>query len=72
MYIHRSILHSSEQLETPSIVGDFLSFLSALGSNNVFIIKLVKMWPGNVVVRTLKISLLLFEKSVVSDVMSCS
>ena len=35
-------------------------FLSALPSNNQFIIKLVKMWPGgtpHVVVGTLKISL---------------
>ena len=35
-------------------------FLSALATNNAFIIKLVKMWPGgtlHVVVGTLKISL---------------
>ena len=41
-------------------IGDFPSFLSALTFNNVFIIKLVKMWPGktpDVVVRTLQISL---------------
>ena len=41
-------------------IGDFPHFLSALASNNAFIIKLVKMWPGgtlHVVVRTLKISL---------------
>ena len=28
------------------ILGDFPSFLLALVSNNVFIIKLVKMWPS--------------------------
>ena len=41
-------------------IGDFPHFLSALTSNNQFIIKLVKMWPGStlhVVVGTLKISL---------------
>ena len=41
-------------------IGDFPHFLSALASNNRFIIKLVKMWPGgtlHVVVGTLKISL---------------
>ena len=41
-------------------IGDFPLFLSALASNNQFIIKLVKMWPGGtlyVVVGTLKISL---------------
>ena len=41
-------------------IGDFPRFLSALASNNLFIIKLVKMWPGgtlHVVVGTLKISL---------------
>ena len=41
-------------------IGDFPHFLLALASNNQFIIKLVKMWPGgtpHVVVRTLKISL---------------
>ena len=27
-------------------IGDFPHFLSALTSNNQFIIKLVKMWPG--------------------------
>ena len=27
-------------------IGDFPRFLSALASNNQFIIKLVKMWPG--------------------------
>ena len=40
-------------------IGDFPHFLSALASNNQFIIKLVKMWPGgtpHVVVGTLKIS----------------
>ena len=40
--------------------GDFPHFLSALASNNAFIIKLVKMWPGGtplVVIGTLKISL---------------
>ena len=39
---------------------DFPNFLLALPSNNQFIIKLVKMWPGgtpHVVVGTLKISL---------------
>ena len=42
---------------TVRILGDFPSFLSALASNNAFIIKLVKMWPGgapHVVVRTLR------------------
>ena len=37
-------------------IGDFPHFLSALASNNQFIIKLVKMWPGgtpHVVVGTL-------------------
>ena len=43
---------SSLQSFTVRILGDFLSFLSALASNNAFIIKLVKMWLG----RTLKIS----------------
>ena len=41
-------------------IGDFPHFLSALASNNQFIIKLVKMWPGgtpHVVLGTLKISL---------------
>ena len=41
-------------------IGEFHSCLSALTSNNQFIIKLVKMWPGrtpHVVVGTLKISL---------------
>ena len=41
-------------------IGDFPRFLSALASNNLFIIKLVKMWPGgtlHVVVGTLKMSL---------------
>ena len=41
-------------------IGDFPHFLSALTSNNQFIIKLFKMWPGgtlHVVVGTLKISL---------------
>ena len=41
-------------------IGDFPCFLSALPSNNQFIIKLVKMWLGgapHVVVGTLKISL---------------
>ena len=41
-------------------IGDLPHFLSALASNNQFIIKLVKMWPGgtpHVVVGTLKISL---------------
>ena len=31
---------------TVRILGDFPSFLSALASNNAFIIKLVKMWLG--------------------------
>ena len=31
---------------TIRILGDFPSFLLALGSNNAFIIKLVKMWLG--------------------------
>ena len=41
-------------------IGDFPHFLSTLASNNRFIIKLVKKWPGgslHVVVGTLKISL---------------
>ena len=41
-------------------IGDFPHFLPALASNNQFIIKLVKMWPGgtpDVVVGTLKIGL---------------
>ena len=41
-------------------IGDFPHYLSALASNNQFIITLVKMWPGrtlHVVVRTLKITL---------------
>ena len=41
-------------------IEDFPHFLLALASNNRFIIKLVKMWPGgtlHVVVGTLKISL---------------
>ena len=41
-------------------IGEFPHFLSALTSNNQFIIKLVKMWPGgtlHVVVGTLKIRL---------------
>ena len=45
---------------TVRILGVFPHFLSALPSNNQFIIKLVKMWPGgtpHVVVGTLKISL---------------
>ena len=40
-------------------IGDFSNFLLALASNNHFIIKLVKMWPGgtlHVAVGTLKIS----------------
>ena len=45
---------------TVHICEDTLSFLSALASKNVFVIKLVKMWAGktpDVVVGTLKISL---------------
>ena len=41
-------------------IGNFLYFLLALASNNAFIIKFVKMWPGrtpHMVVRTLKINL---------------
>ena len=41
-------------------IGDFPHLLPAMASNNQFIIKLVKMWPGrtlHVVVGTLKISL---------------
>ena len=58
---------------------DFPSFLSALASNNVFIINLVKMWLGgapHVVVETLKISLdrqfvvVVFTKEF-SKVLSC-
>ena len=43
------------QLFTVRILGNFPSILSALASNNAFIIKLVKVWPGgapNVVVGT--------------------
>ena len=50
----------SHQSFTVRILGDFPHFLSALPSNNQFIIKLVKMWLGgtpHVVVGTLKISL---------------
>ena len=46
----------SHQSFTVPILGDFSHFLSALPSNNRFIIKLVKMWPGgtsHVVVGTL-------------------
>ena len=46
------------ELSAPQSI--FPHFLSALASNNAFIIKLVKMWPGgtlDVVVGTLKISL---------------
>ena len=42
------------------MLGNFPSFLLTLASNNVFIIKLVKMWLGgtpDVVVGNLKISL---------------
>ena len=40
-------------------IGDFPHFLSALASNDQFIVKLAKMWPGetfHVVVGTLKVS----------------
>ena len=40
------------------IIRDFTSFLSVLASNNAFLIKFVKMWPGgplDVVVVTLKL-----------------
>ena len=50
----------SLHLFTVRKIGDFPHFLSALTSNNQFIIKLVKMLPGgapHVVVGTLKISL---------------
>ena len=54
------ISFGSHQSFTVRILGDFPHFLSALPSNNQFIIKLVKMWAGgtpHVVVGTLKISL---------------
>ena len=56
------LAHSFGSLQSFTVrkIGDFLHFLSALASNNQFIIKLVKMWSGgtpHVVVETLKISL---------------
>ena len=59
---------------TVRILGDFPHFLSALPSNNQFIIKLVKMWPGgtpHVVVGTLKISLDRLKKKKRSLVECC-
>ena len=56
----RTVRFGSLHLFTVRKIGDFPHFLSALTSNNQFIIKLVKMWPGgtlHVVVGTLKISL---------------
>ena len=56
-------------------IGDFPHFLSALASNNQFIIKLVKMWPGgtpHVVVGTLKISLDRLKEKKRSLVECCS
>ena len=55
-----TVRFGSLKLFTVHKIGDFPHFLSALASNNQFIIKLVKMWPGgtlHVVVGTLKISL---------------
>ena len=48
---------------TVRILGNFPSFLSALASNNAFIIKLVKMWLGgapHVVVGTLKVKIYIY------------
>ena len=56
----QKVRFGSLELFTVRKIGDFPHFLSALASNNLFIIKLVKMWPGgtlHVVVGTLKISL---------------
>ena len=57
---YRTVRFESLKPFTVRKIGDFPRFLSALPSNNQFIIKLVKMWPGgtlHVVVGTLKISL---------------
>ena len=54
--------------------GDFPHFLLALASNNAFIIKLVKMWPGgtpHVVVGTLKISLDRLKKKKHKSLVEC-
>ena len=54
---------NSLQPITVHIIGDFYSFLSALTSNNAFIIKLAEMWLGgtpDVAVEILKIRLLFF------------
>ena len=56
----QTVRFGSLELFTVRKIGDFPHFLSALASNNRFIIKLAKMWPGgtlHVVVGTLKISL---------------
>ena len=53
----QAVRYGSLELFTVHKIGDFLS---ALASNNAFIIELVKMWPGgtlHVAVGTLKISL---------------
>ena len=55
--VKRLASFGSLQPFTARKIGDFPHFLSALASNNQFIIKLVKMWPGgtpHVVVGTLK------------------
>ena len=57
---YRTVRVRSNQPFTVRKIGDFPHFLLALASNNQFIIKLVKMWPGgtlHVVVGTLKVSL---------------
>ena len=59
---------------TVRILGDFPHFLSALLSNNQFIVKLVKMWPGgtpHVVVGTLKISLDRLKKKNTRSLVEC-
>ena len=57
-------------------IGNFPGFLSALASNNAFIIKLVMMWTSRTLVGTLKISLdrltfFVFTKKEFSTVLSC-
>ena len=55
----RTVSFGSLQPFTVRKIGDFPHFLSALASNNQFIIKLVKMWSGgtpHVVVGTCSVS----------------
>ena len=55
----RTVRFWSHKLFTVRKIGGFPRSLPALASNNQFIIKLAKMWPGDtlhVVVGTLKIS----------------